>query len=376
MLQAIKIRLYPNKEQTRKINSFIGSCRVVYNECLKHKINLWETEKKSIGFNELGKYLTHHLKTEFKWLNEAPAQVLQQALIDLDTAYSNFFRTKKGYPKKKKKKDRKQSVRFPNQSISKKPFNDNVSKLNISKIEGLKFRCSDAYKELLVKSEIRQITISRTPSGKFYASVLINTDAKKISEPTNESIGIDLGIKTLMAFSDGTNIDNPKWLRKNEKKLKKLQRNLSKKQNGSNNSKKAALKIAKLHEKLKNQKQDFLHKQTTKIINDNQVIILEDLNVKGMLKNHRIAKAIAEISLGEFERQLKYKSEWYNRTFILIDRFYPSTQTCSNCGYVKKGKEKLHQGIRTYKCSCGHVMDRDTNAAINIQKEGLRIYNS
>ena len=226
MLQAIKIRLYPNKEQTRKINSFIGSCRVVYNECLKYKINLWETEKKSVGFNELGKYLTHNLKTntEFKWLNEAPAQVLQQALKDLDTAYSNFFRNKKGYPKKKKKKDRKQSVRFPNQSISKKPFNDNVSKLNIAKIEGLKFRCSDAYKELLVKSEIRQITISRTPSGKFYASVLINTDAKKISEPTNESIGIDLGIKTLMAFSDGTNIDNPKWLRKNEKKLKKLQR--------------------------------------------------------------------------------------------------------------------------------------------------------
>jgi putative transposase len=374
MLQAFKIRLYPNKEQTKKLLCFMGSCRFVYNKGLQYRIEQWETEKKTINYNALSEHLTHTLKVEFKWLYETPAQVLQQTLKDLDTAYSNFFRTKKGYPKFKRKHDT-QGIRFTNQSIPKNPFNSVIDRLSVSKIANIKFRCSDEYKDIISNNDIKSITITKTATNKFYASILVDVN-KVVVEPTNDSVGIDLGIKSLMVFSDGTNIENPKWLKKNEKKLKKLQRILSKKTKGSNNRKKCALKFAKLHEKIKNQRVDFLHKTSTKIVNDNQVIIIEDLNVKGMVKNHKLAKAIHEIGLGEFRRLLEYKAAWYKRDIVIIDRFFPSTQKCSNCGNVKNGKDKLTLGNRIYKCSCGHVMDRDLNAAINIKKEGLRIYNS
>lgn len=223
------------------------------------------------------------------------------------------------------------------------------------------------------KEKIKSVTIAKKKCGHFYATILIDGDLLKNVAPANDNkgVGIDLGIKSLLTLSDGTSIENPKWIRNNEKQLKKLQKQLSKKQKGSNNRNKLRIKLAKKHEQIKNQKQDFLHNITTKIVNENQVIILEDLNVSGMMKNYKLAKSIQELGLYEMRRQLQYKSQWYDRELIFVDRFFPSSKTCSCCGW-KNTNLKLSD--REFVCEgCGLVIDRDENAAINIENEGLKL---
>jgi putative transposase len=376
MLKAIKIRLYLNNEQEQKINSLLGSYRFVFNQCLSYKKQRYNSGKSNTSLSDLGHFFHQELRNDYVWLKEHNTKVLKQSIINLEQAYKNFFKQHKGFPKFKSKHD-EQKVRFPQEAVASKTFNEEKSLINLTKrIKDLKFECSDRDKNYLYKNKkgIKSVTITKTKSGKFYATILIDGDLLRIvNEPTNTVIGIDLGIKTLLTFSDGTTIDNPKWIRTNEKQLKKLQKQLSKKVKGSNNRNKVRLKLAKLHENIKNKKQDFLHNITTKIINENQVVIIEDLNISGMLKNHKLAKSIQELSLYELRRQLEYKSNWYGRELVFVNRFYPSSKTCCECGWKNND---LTLGDREFICEdCGNVIDRDLNASINIKNEGIRILN-
>ncbi len=354
----------------------LGSYRFVYNQCLAFKKNRYESEKLNTNLSDLGKHFHGHLRNEFEFLKEHNTKVLKQSIINLEQAYSNFFKQKdKGFPKFKSKHN-EQRCRFPQEAVSSNTFDETKCRLNLTKtIKSLKFECSNRDKEYLYKNKlnIKSVTIIKTKTGKFFASILIDGELNKvIQQPINNSVGIDLGIKSLLTFSNGESIDNPKWIRSNEKQLKKLQRQLSKKQKGSNNRNKARLKLAKKHEQIKNQKIIFLHNLTSKIINENQVIIMEDLNISGMLKNHKLAKSIQELGLYEMRRQLEYKSKWYNRDLIFVDRWFPSSKTCSCCGWKN---DKLTLKDREFICEeCGLVIDRDLNASINIENEGLRLY--
>ncbi len=372
MLKGIKIRLYPNDEQEATLNSLLGGYRFVYNSALNFKIEKYQNEKKSTSISDTS-YLFHNiLRLEHEWLQQHNTKVIKQGLKDLEVAYKNFFKTKKGFPKYKSKKDI-QKCRFPKEAVANDTFKNN--KLNLTKsIKNINFSCSDRDKKYLLNNKecIKSVTIVRTKTDKFYASILIDGDLlRTVNKPIRESVGIDLGIKELLTLSNGETIDNPKWIRTNEKQLKRLHKQLSNKVKGSNNRNKARLKLAKKHERIRNQKQDFLHNLTTKIINENQVIILEDLNISGMLKNHKLAKSIQELSLYEFRRQLTYKAQWYGRDLVFVNRFYPSSKLCSGCGW---NNNQLTLSDREFICEdCGLIIDRDLNASINIETEGLRL---
>ena len=375
MLKAIKVRLYLNNEQTNLINSLLGSYRFVFNQCLAYKKLRYEADKSNTSFSDLGHYFHQNLRDEHDWLKEHNTKVLKQSIINLEQSYKNFFKQGKGFPKFKSKHD-EQKVRFPQEAVASKTFDEETSRLNLTKtIKGLKFECSDRDKQYLYKNKlfIKSVTITKTKTNNYFAAILIDGDLLRTVSKSDKSVGIDLGIKTLLTFSDGETIDNPRWVKTNEKQLKKLQKQLSKKVKGSNNRNKVRLKLAKLHERIKNQKQDFLHNITTKIINENQVIVLEDLNVSGMLKNHKLAKSIQELGLYEMRRQLEYKSKWYGRELVFVSRWFPSSKTCCECGWKN---DKLTLKDREFVCEeCGNIIDRDQNAAINIEKEGIRIYN-
>ena len=375
MLKAIKVRLYLNNEQTNLINSLLGSYRFVFNQCLDYKKLNYETDKKNTSLSDLGHYFHQDLRNEHEWLKEHNTKVLKQSIINLEVAYKNFFKQKNvGFPKFKSKHD-EQKVRFPQEAVASKTFDENTSRLNLTKtIKGLKFECSDRDKQYLYKNKqgIKSVTITKTKSGKYFATILIDGDLLRImNTPINNSVGIDLGIKQLLTLSNGESIDNPRWVKTNEKKLKKIQKQLSKKVKGSNNRNKVRLKLAKLHERIKNKKQDFLHNISTKLINENQVIIMEDLNVSGMMKNHKLAKSIQELGLYELRRQLEYKSKWYGRELVFVNRWFPSSKTCCECGWKNNN---LTLKDREFICEdCGNIIDRDLNAAINIEREGIRI---
>ncbi len=375
MLKAIKIRLYPNMSQESQLSSLLGSYRFVFNQCLSYKKERYETDKSNTSLSDLGHHFHQTLRGEYEWLKEHNTKVLKQSIINLEQAYKNFFKQGRGFPKFKSKYD-EQKVRFPQEAVSSKTFDEDTSKLNLTKtINGLKFECSDRDRKYLYKNKtgIKSVTIIKTKSGKFFASILIDGDLLREMTPViRTSVGIDLGIKSLLTLSNGSSIDNPKWIRTNEKKLKRLHKQLSKKVKGSNNRYKAKLKLAKAHEKIKNQKTDYLHNITTKIVNENQVIVLEDLNVSGMMKNHKLAKSIQELGLYEMRRQIEYKSQWYGRDLVFVDRFFASSKLCSCCGW-KNVNLKLSD--REFVCEgCGLVIDRDENAAINIENEGLRLH--
>jgi putative transposase len=369
MLKAIKIRLYLNNEQIIYTNKLFGTNRFIYNNLLSYKINEYKENKKSITFSELGKKLTN-LKNDFEWIKESHSKVLQQSIIDMDKAYQSFFKQGKGFPKFKSKHD-KQSCRFPIDAIGK--IKGNV--INIIKpLSNIHFKCSRSDESYLNKNKklIKSATLSKTKTGNYYISILIDKDNKIMDKPKNESIGIDLGIKDFIVTSEKTRYDNIKIKRNNTKKLRLLNRKLSKKQKGSKNKEKARIKLAKFHEKLNNQKEYYLHNIANSLINDNQVIVMEDLNVKGMMKNHKLAKSIQELSLNRFKNIMEYKCKWYGRELIFVDRFFPSSKLCSCCG--TKNNELLLKD-REWECSsCGTIHDRDYNASINILNEGLKLY--
>ena len=375
MLRAIKIRLYPTKQQTEYINKLLGSYRFVYNQSLNKKIEDYKDNQITHNLSSLGKYFHSDLtkNPEFFWLQEHNTKILKQSIIDCLDAYSRFFKNNNGFPKFKSKHN-KQSCRFPLEAISKKQ--DFSKKLiNLSSLKNLKFKTSDKYINYLIKnqSNIRSATLSKNKSGEFYLSILIDGDLlRTLDSPKNFSIGIDLGIKDFVITSKGQTFENLKLIRNNQKKLSKLQRQHSRKKKGSKNKEKARKRLASFHQRLVNIKENYLHKVVNHLLNENQVICMEDLNVSGMMKNHKLARSIQELSLFRFETILKYKSNWYSRNIINIDRFYPSSKTCSDCGYINN---ELKLSDREWICTdCGVIHDRDLNAAINMEQEGLKIY--
>ena len=374
MLKALKIRLYPNKTQEAQINKLLGCYRFVYNQCLNKKITSYEKDKTSENLTSLGHYLHGYLtkQDEYSWLKEQNTKVLKQSIIDMLDAYKHFFEQHNGYPKYKSKHDNKQSCRFPLEAISKRNNYEN-RKLSLANIRGIKFRCSDKYVNYLTKNKegIKSATLSKLPCGQYYLSILIDGDLLRDVQQSQNTVGIDLGIKDFITTSEGETFENKHFKKTVNDKLKKLQKQLSRKQKGSNNRNKTRLKLAKLNKRINDSKLNYLHEVTNTLINENQVICIEDLNVKGMVKNNKLAESVSEMNFGEFVRMLEYKADWYGRVVVKVDRFYPSSKTCNHCGYIKKD---LKLSERKWICPvCGEIIERDHNAARNIRDKGIEM---
>ena len=374
MLKAIKIKLYPTKTQQITINKLLGCYRVVYNQCLARKIKSYEENKISENQTTLGHFIHHELLKDdnFSWLREQNTKVLKQSVIDMLNAYKNFFERHTGYPKFKSKKDNKQSCRFEIGAISKRNIYTNY-KLSLANIKNIKFKCSKKYAEYLQKNKenIKSATLKKLPCGEYYLSILVDGDLTHKVKESNNTVGIDLGIKDFVITSEYEVFSNLHFKKNESKKLIRLQKQLSRKQKGSNNRDKARIKLAKAYKKINDKKQYYLHQVSNALIDENQVICMEDLNVKGMLRNHKIAESIQELNFGEFRRMLEYKSKWYGRNLVFVDRFYPSSKTCNHCGYINK---TLKLSDRQWICpDCGRIIERDYNAALNIRDEGIRL---
>ena len=373
------MRLYLNPVQKEFISKQLGCCRFIYNKLLDYKKTQYEQNKQSVSLSQLGKYLTDLKKQkEYLFLNEVYARCLNQTMMDLIKAYDNFFKQHNGYPKFKSKKDTKQSCRFPINVFNRPNYICNKIKGNritlIKQLKNILFKCSRKDEIYLNKNQkyIHSVTLTKTSTNKYYLSILIDYNINQ-KDKLDTVIGLDLGIKDFIVDSNGNRYENKHFYKNQENKLKKLNKQLSKKQKGSNNRNKVRIKLSKVHEKIKNQRQYYLHQITSKIVSENQIICIEDLNVKGMMQNHKLAKSIQELSLYEFRRQLEYKCRWHGRQLIIIDRFYPSSKTCHNCGYIYKD---LKLCDREWICPhCKSLIDRDYNAAQNILTEGLKQLN-
>lgn len=358
-----EFRIYPNKEQEILLNKHFGSARFLYNHFLQER-NLWylthkESEKKSLNYHDNSRSLTQLKKNpEYAWLKEVNAQCLQQSLRHLDTSFTRFFHKISGFPSFKKKTS-KQSITIP-QNFS---FENGL--LWIPKFkQGIRLV---AHRKM--DGDPLHITIKKNPTGKYFVCILVEKQIKELKK-IKFKIGIDLGLKDFLVDSNGNKISNPSFLRKAEKVLKYEQRQLSKKVKGSKSREKQRIIVAKCHEKVRNSRKDFLHKLSSKLIGENQVICLESLAIKNMVKNHKLAKSISDAGWGMFTEMLKYKAEWYGRTISQIDRFYPSSKLCSACGLINSD---LALKGREWKCDCGVVHDRDFNAAKNILRQGLNL---
>lgn len=369
-MQAFKFRIYPTKEQRVLLAKTFGSSRFIWNQMLGERIKIYEElkENKEALYNY--SYQTEkQLKQEHEFLLEVDSVSLQQSRMNLMEAYKNFFRNLKngkipGFPNFKNKQA-KQSYRTLN-------INNNIrvefqtKKLKLPKLGWIKYRDPREF-----TGKIKNVTVSKTKAGKYFASILVDQLPVKQLPITNSSVGIDLGIKDFITTSEGEVFDNLKIKRNNQKKLNRLHRSISRKQKGSNNRWKAKTKLARYHETLNNKKEHYLHQIANSLLNENQVIAMETLKVSNMLKNHNLARSIQELSLYRFKQILKYKADWYGRKVVEIGQFFPSSKLCNHCG-TKNEELKLHN--RNWACSkCGQQNDRDLNAAKNILEEGIKI---
>lgn len=365
-LKAFKYRIYPTEVQSVKINKTIGCTRLIYNLMLDAKQKHYEQYKKTLNitpakFKQL---------EEYSFLKEVDSLALANAQLNLNTAYNNFFkRPESGFPKFKSKHKSRWSYTTNNQNNSIR-FDKNRIKLpKIGYVKIVEHRSHEG--------KIKSATISKEKSGEDYISVLCDIEEIQNLPETGRTIGIDLGLKDFIICSDGTRVESPKYFRKSEQRLAKKQREFARTQKGSNGHEKLRIKVAKCYQKIKNQRNDFLQKLSTKLIKENQSICLEDLSVKGMEQNKKLAKSVMDVSFAKFVSMLEYKAEWYGRKVVKIDKFYPSTQICSCCGYKNESIKGLRGlKVREWICpECGEVHDRDLNASRNILKEGLRILN-
>jgi putative transposase len=362
MHKAFKFRLLPTKEQEVLLAKHFGCSRFIYNHFLAEKQKHYLENKETLKFNVCQNMLIKQKKDEgYDWLKEVNSQCLVATLVNLETAYTNFFKKKSKFPRFKSKKN-KNSFQIP-QHVTLKEHNV----VQIPKFkEGLKF-----IKHRELKGEIKSATISKSTTEKYYISILCVVEKPTKHKKTGKSIGIDLGLKDFIITSEGQRYCNPKFTKKYEIKLSKKQRILSRKEKGSKGRDKARLSVAKVHEKITNSRNDMQHKVSSKLVKDYDLIAIEDLNVKGMIKNHKLAKAISDVAWSSFVTKLKYKAEWNGKEVIIIDRFYPSSKTCSCCDHVK---ESLSLEERTWTCSkCNTIHDRDVNASKNILRRALAI---
>lgn len=376
MLRAVKIRLYPNKTQEQTLNRVLGCYRFVYNQMLAQKQNAYKTDKTNLKVTDLSKWFHGTLlkDEQYAWLKEQNTKVMKQAIRQMDGAYQKFFKQHTGFPKFKSKKD-KQSALFPYEAISKHNTFETRHISLTTQLKNIKFRCSDLYFSRLQKynTNIRSATLSKTKSGNFFLSILIEMEDAELKrfEHTNEQVGIDLGVKDFVITSDGEVFENKHFFKNEENKIKKLQRQLSKKVKGSNNRKKAQVRIAKLFERITNKKDAYIHYVTNELLTYFDTIFMEDLNVQGMLRNHHLAKAIQDVGFYKFKETLVNKALVNDKQVVFVDRFYPSSKTCSVCGYKKRD---LMLSDREWVCPvCGTKHDRDINAAVNILLEGQRM---
>lgn len=352
-----KFRIYPNKQQEIKLEKHFGSTRFVYNYFLNQRINAYQENDKSLNYNDNAKELTK-LKKELEWLNEINAQALQQALKHLETAYKNFFKKQTKFPKFKSKKD-KQSFKIP-QNV--KVQNN---KLYIGKFkEGIKLRLHRQ-----IEGIIRNATISKNKANQYFVCIYVQKNIEKYL-PNENQVGIDLGIKTLVTCSDGIIYPNIRTYRNLEKRRRILAKALSRTKKGSKGREKAIIKLARLDLKIMNIRNDYLHKISHEIVRNNQVIIMEYLNVTGIIQNRKLSKSIWDCSFYELVRQIQYKCLWYGREFIQVSRWFPSSKMCNNCENINK---ELTLKDRSWTCPiCSTSHDRDINAAINILNQGKR----
>ena len=363
MEKAYKFRIYPNKTQEILIQKTFGCVRFVYNYFLDKRITTYKEDKVTLTYNKCSKELTK-LKQELTWLKEPDKCSLQNALKHLDRAFQNFFnRENVGYPKFKSKKNRHRSYKtnFSNNNIT---FEG--SKIKLPKIGKVRIRDKQ-----IPQGRILNATVSQTPSGKYFVSICCTDVEKPNFIRTDKYVGIDLGIKDFVITSDGDKYSNPKYLKQSLNKLAKSQRELSRKTRGGSNWDKARIKVARLYERITNQRKDMLNKLSSELVRKYDVICIEDLQVSNMIKNHSLAQSISDASWSEFVRQLEYKSKWYGKELIKVDKFFPSSQTCNVCGYINKATKNL--AVRVWICpNCNAKHDRDINASINILHEGMR----
>ena len=360
----MKYRIYPNKAQIQLIEKHFGSTRFLYNYFLEYRQKEYAKGNKKVSYNITQAELTKLKKLDqYKWLNECGSQALQMALRGLDNAFGKFFKKQGGYPKFKSKKHTYQGFTAP-QNI--KVANNRVYLPKFTK-DGIKVKL---HREIPNNAILKQATISRQ-NNQYFVSILID-DGNPIPKPTKakSAVGLDMGLSSFIITSDGVKYENKRYFVKSQKQLTKLQRRLSKKKKGSNNRQKTKLRVQKLHTKVTNQRKDYLHKISNEITNQYDIICLETLNVKGMVKNRRLAKGIADVAWSEFMRQLEYKAQWRGKTILKIDQWFPSSQICSHCG-ANTGKKPLN--IREFDCPhCDTKdIDRDINASVNIRNYGL-----
>ena len=361
MYKAFKYELNLTNKQATDLNRFMGCSRFVYNKFLHRKSEAYKQDQTKLSVFQLINELTELKRSEeFLFLRDVHSQVLQSSLRNLDNAFTNFFKGKSKYPNFKKKSSR-QSIQYP-QGVK----IDN-GKIFLPKIGWCKF-----YKSRDIRGDIKTVTVSKTPTGRYFVSLLCDTkeivpNKPKIDKST--SVGLDVGIKVFCYTSDGEVFENQKYLKKSLRKLRVEQRSLARKQKGSNRRNKQKLRVAKVYEKVANQRKDYLHKISTQLVRDYNTICIEDLNVRGMMKNHNLAKSISDVSWGEFRTMLEYKCEWYGKNLLVIGRFEPSSKMCNNCGTINK---ELTLKDRDWKCGhCNSIVERDYNAAINIRDFGL-----
>ncbi|MGY4687793.1 RNA-guided endonuclease TnpB family protein [Petrotoga sp. DB-2] len=372
MLKTYKFRLYPTNEQIHKLNEHFGHTRFVYNLFLEFSSNAYKNIKTLTNYYIWAKVLTVLKKTEkYQWLNDVNSQSLQQSIKDLETGFKRFFKKQAKHPKFKKKSSR-QSFRVPQHiQLYENENNDKYGILFVPKFkEGIKVR---VHRKIDPNAKIKNCTFIKTPTGKYFVSITFAVEESIIDRDIdyNNSIGIDIGLKDFAVLSDGTKYRSPKALMKYEKKLIRKQRSLSRKKKVSANRNIARLEVARIHEKIKNTREDFLHK-LTKEISENQadVFVVETLNIRGMLKNHHLAKSISDSGWYQFKTFLKYKAERLGKKVIEIGMFEPSSKVCSVCGYKNEG---LKLSDREWVCpECGTKHDRDVNAAVNIRQFGLK----
>lgn len=360
--KSFKYRFYPNKEQTEMLNQTFGCVRYVWNQVLDWRSKEYSLHGNKINYCSTSKRLTE-LKKEKEWLKSVSSIALQQGLRNQDSAFSNFFKKRAKYPTFKKKINN-QSFRLTNGGFVLKEGKVYIAKCR----EPLAVRWSRH-----LEGKTKSITISKDSVGRFHVSFCNEVEIEPLCR-VSKSVGIDLGLTDFAITSDGEKIKSLKCLTKNQAKLKKYQRRLSKKTKGSNRRNKARIKVAKIHAKISDSRNNFLHKLSAKLINENQVICIEDLNVAGMIRNRKLAKAIVDASWSKFVNMIEYKAEWYGRTVVKISPWYPSSQICSSCG-ILSGKKPLN--IREWTCQkCGVKHDRDINASINIHTAGLAEINA